>query len=277
MVAQPQSSTARPTPLSYADRARNRSKNESLPPKPAVNGLSVGTLSPVNRPGPSKPSAAIKVPSPNLKHSPSLYAPSMRQPSTSNSSVRSAETNSTLLLNGRPPAVNGHPPSTSESITPSHPPVNIWSLRKEQMAQTQATQRPSAIPPAEDLPSSVPPRDRDLNTSSGLRGGAVSLRSIPSTNGASTLALENEDPFVVKSRNLQPSNPFPPVEDKESWPEVGSSIIGNTREERLEKAAKPHDLLKKGIPSQNFVLHSSWTLHCGRETQMGTGPTWVTG
>ena len=266
MVAQPQSSSTRPTPLSYADRARNRSKNESLPPKPAANGVSADTLSPVNTPGPSKPTAAIKVSPPNLKRSPSLSAPSMRQSSTSTSSARSTETNSTLSVNGRPPATNGHLQPTSETITPPNPPVNIWDLRREQMAQIQATRRSPATSPAKDLAPSAAPRDHDLNTSSGLRDGSASLRSVPSTTGASTLVQENDDPFVVKPRNSQSSNPFPPVEDKESWPEVGSSVTGNSREERLERAAKPQDSSKKGIPLQPFVLHSSWTLHCGRET-----------
>ena len=271
MVAQPQSSTTRPAPLSYADRARNRSKNESLSPKPPLNGVSADSLSPASTPGPSKLTAATKVSSPNLNHSPSLSASPMRQPSTSNPSTRSTET---LSVNGRPPIINGHPPPNSETVTPPHPPVNVWNLRMEQMAQIQATQRSSAIPPAKDLSPTDAPRDRDPNTSSGLRDGAVPLRSIPSTNGASTLTPENDDPFVVKPRN---SNPLPPVEDKETWPEVGSSITGNNREERLERTAKPQDLPKKGIPLPHFELHSLWTLHCGRETQMGTGPACVAG
>lgn len=273
MVAQPQSSSTRPTPLSYADRARNRSKNESLPPKPAVNGASSDTLPPVNTPGPSKLPAAIKVSPPNLNHPPSLSAPSMRQPSTSNSSARPTEANSTSSANGRPPTINGHPPSTSETTAPPNPPVNVWSMRMEQ----RATQRLPAIPPAKDQSPSATPRDRHPNTSSGLRDGTVPLRSIPSTNGPPTPAPKNDDPFVVKPRSVQPPNPFPPVEDKESWPEVGSSIASGNREERLERAAKPQDLSKKGILLQNFVLRSSRTLHCGRETQVGASPTWVAG
>ena len=253
MVTQPQSATTKPPPLSYADRARNHTKNESLPAKPAVNGISADTLPPA---GPSKPTTAIKVSSPNPKHSPIPSAPSMRQPSTSNSSTRSTETNSTLSVNGHPPTINGHPSSTSETITPPHPPVNVWNLRREQMAQSQATRRSSAIPPAKDPPPSVASQDRDPNTSSGLRDGAVSSHSNLSVNGASVLASENDDPFVVKPRNSQPT--IPPVEDRENWPEVGSSITpptSNNGKERVERMAKPsQDSSKKGIFAERSVL-----------------------
>ena len=261
MVAQPQSTAARPAPLSYADRARNHTRNESSPPKPAANGVSAGTLPPASTPGPSKPTTVIKVSSPNPKHSPSLPAPSMRQPSTSNSSTHSADTNSTLSVNGHPPTVNGHLPTASDTITPPHPPVNVWDLRKEQMAQSQATQRSSVIPPANIPPPSVAPQDRDPHTSSGLREGAVSLRPTLSTNGASILPSENGDPFVVKSRSSQPPNPIPPVEDRESWPEVGSSITppsSNNGKERVERTAKPpQDSSKKGTSAKHSAFHSS--------------------
>lgn len=239
MVAQPQSSSTKPASLSYADRTRNHSKNDGLSPKPTVNGVSVNAHTPSSTSGTSKPIAAIKVSSPNPRLPPSLSAPSMRQPSTSNSSARSAETNSTLSVNGHPPTINGHPPSATGVSTPPHPPANVWEMRKEQRAQSQTSQRSSAIPPAKDPPSSVASQDRDPNTTSGLRDGAVPLRSIPSANGTSTIAPENDDPFVVKPRSLQPPNPIPPVEDKESWPEVGSSISNNNGKERVERAAKP--------------------------------------
>jgi len=126
----------------------------------------------------------------------------------------------------------------------------------EQMAQSQATRRSSAIPPAKDPPPSMASQDRDPNTSSGLRDGAVSSRSNLPVNGASTLVSENDDPFVVKPRNLQPINPL--VEDKESWPEVGSSITSptsNNGKEHVEKATKPpQDLSKKGIFVERSVL-----------------------
>jgi len=258
MVTQPQSTTTKPAPLSYADRARNHTKNESSPTKPAVNGVSANTLPPASTSGASKPTTAIKVSPPNPKHPP---APSMRQPSTSNSSTQSTGTNSTLSVNGHPPTINGHPPTTSDTSTPPHPPVNIWNLRKEQMAQSQATQRPSVVPPAKDPPPSVASQHRDPSTGSGLREGAISSRPIHSTNGGSTVGSENDDPFVVKPRSSQPLNSIPPVEDKESWPEVGSSITtptSNNGKEHGDKAAKPpQDSSKKGIPVQCPPFHSS--------------------
>jgi hypothetical protein len=248
MVTQPQSSSTKPAPLSYADRARNHSKNEGFVPKPAVNGVSANSLSPANTPGSSKTAAAIKVPSPSPKHQTNLSATTMRQPSTSNSSARSTEISSTLSVNGHPPTINGHPSPALEVITPSRPPVNVWELRKEQMAQSQATQRTSTVPPAKDPPPSLASQlDRDSNASSGSRDVAVSLRPAPSTNGASAAAAETDDPFVVKPRTSQPLNPISPAEDKESWPEVGSSITSNNGKERVERAAKPpQDSLKKG-------------------------------
>jgi len=259
MVAQPQSSSTKPAPLSYADRARNHTKNESLPSKPAVNGVTANALPTFSTPGPSKSTTTIKVSSPNPKLSPSLSAPSMRQPSTSNSSTRSNETNSILSVNGHPQAINGHPPSTSETVNPPHPPVNVWKVRKEQMAQSQATQRSSVVPPAKDPPPSVASQDRDPNTSSGLRDGAVSSRSTLPANGASTRASEKDDPFVVKPRTLQPPNPIPLVEDKESWPEVGSYItppLSNNGKERVERTVRPsQDSSKKGISVQRYVFH----------------------
>lgn len=253
MVTQPQTTATKPAPLSYADRARNHTKNGGLPTKPTVNGLSASTLTPANTSGPSKPTTAIKVSSPNPKHPPSPPAPSMRQPSTSNSSTRSTETNSTSSANGHPPTINGHPSSTSEPITLPHPPVNVWNLR---MTQSQATRRSSAIPPAKDPPSSVASQNRDPNASSGLRDGAVSSHSNLPVNGAPALVSENDEPFVVKSHNLQP--PIPPVEDKESWPEVGSSITpptSNNGKERVEKTVRPsQDSSKKGTSVERSVL-----------------------
>ena len=256
MVAQPQSTTTKPPPLSYADRARNHTKREGSPSKPAVNGASVNTLPPVSTSGPSKPAAAIKVSSPNPKLPPSLSAPSMRQPTTSNSSARSTETNSSLSVNGHPQTINGHPPSTSETITPPHPPVNVWNLRREQMAQSQATQRSPGVPPAKDPPPSKPSQDRDPNTGSGLRDGVASSRS---ANSGSAISPENDDPFVVKPRSLQPPNPVPPVEDKESWPEVGSSItppISTNGKERVG-GKPPQDSSKKGMSHWHSVTRSS--------------------
>jgi hypothetical protein len=128
------------------------------------------------------------------------------------------------------------------------------------MAQSQATQRPPAIPPAKDSPSSVASQDRDPNISTGLREGVVSSRSTFPANGASTLVSENDDPFVVKPRNLQPPNPVPPVEDKDGWPEVGSSItppISNNGKEHVERAAKPlQDSSKKGISVKHSAFHT---------------------
>ena len=275
MAAQPQSSSTKPAPLSYADRARNHFKNQSSSSKPPPNGVSAHTLSPATSSGPSKPIAAVKVSPPNPKHPPSLSAPSMRRPSASSSSVRLTEAHSTLSVNGHPPTINGHPPSTSEANTPPHPPVNIWDLRKEQMAQGQATLRSSAIPPpAKDPPSSVGSLDRDHNTSSGLRDGNVSLHTVPPSNGASTVAPENDDPFVVKPRTSQPSNPVPPVEDKESWPEVGSAIAGNSSKERVEKPEKTlQDSSKKGKLPPRLVSYLLPSPCYSRQTKMDTCST----
>ena len=260
MVAQPQSVTTKTASLSYADRARNHTKNESSPTKPAVNGVSAGALPPTSAPGPSKPTTAIKVSSPNPKRLPIPSAPSMRQPSTSNSSTQSTETNTKLSANGRPPTANGHTPTTPDTITPPHPPVNVWNVRRERMAQSQATRRTSVIPPTRDPPPPLASQDRDPNTTPGLREGAPSSRPVSPTNGASTLGSENDDPFVVKPRNLQPSHPVPHVEDKESWPEVGSSLTppsGNNGKERVERATKPlQDPSKKGASVKHFVFHS---------------------
>jgi hypothetical protein len=76
-------------------------------------------------------------------------------------------------------------------------------------------------------------------------------------NGASTLG---DDPFVIKPHNLQLPNPVPPVEDKESWPEVGNSITpptSNNGKEHAEKVVKPpQDPSKKGTSIEHSVCHT---------------------
>ncbi|KAI0067449.1 hypothetical protein BV25DRAFT_1819791 [Artomyces pyxidatus] len=156
-------------------------------------------------------------------------------------------------------------PSQSASAK-SAPVVNVWNQRKNHMAQARTQSRPlqsisQNTVQASPRPSS-PPRHA-------TNGGAVASGSRPPSEPApvinvrpqktgpspgAKLAPENssEDAFVVRARRMpsgpsQPAQLPPPVDDVESWPEVGKSVSSPTsRTQPIGRASSAEEKEERG-------------------------------
>ncbi|KAI0711116.1 hypothetical protein C8T65DRAFT_184549 [Cerioporus squamosus] len=266
MVA-PASSIAANQPLSWAERAKKaqNTKPQQPPPRhapqstssasPAASSSSAARTGPVIPP-PSISKASSGNGSPDSHISSSIahaHPPSFPKPATSASA---SATHHEHKLNGD---VNHHgdSPSTGPSATAAQkqtavPPVNVWSIRKEQMAaralsQSRSTTGQSSAPgllspppQSSQHPSPTPIAPAGTSPAAAPNSPpAVSISALtPSTNGelATRSTAENDDPFVVKpGRSPSSLNPSPPaIDDKESWPEVSQAAATppNGKEDR---------------------------------------------
>ncbi|EPQ53448.1 hypothetical protein GLOTRDRAFT_139687 [Gloeophyllum trabeum ATCC 11539] len=143
----------------------------------------------------------------------------------------------------------------SQSSPVKSPPVNVWNVRKEQMAQAFAQSRSPQKPAAASSPvhiNGTGPSYPPLSHSSGQIQASMSTSRPPALNGTSVNVKDavEDDPFVVKPRTRLPPTPpasLPPsVEDVESWPEVGKSIqpsppgeVEKTEEKRPGETSQP--------------------------------------
>ena len=125
-------------------------------------------------------------------------------------------------------------PSTQKQA--SAPPVNVWNIRKEQMAarasnqnQPRTTNPPSAasnqvINPAllSAQPSAI--EASASSASSSYTSPNPSMKPSPvisASNGQPVPPADEDDLFVVRPGRTPP-NPTPPaIDDTESWPQVG--------------------------------------------------------
>ncbi|RDB16034.1 hypothetical protein Hypma_003441 [Hypsizygus marmoreus] len=244
------SSQPKNPPLSYAERAKKaqniRSPISLQPPRTVVHSI----------PSPNGPAAA------SSSFLPSISAPRSSQDNVDHSLSHSNDTFPSQPLLHSPTALttdgsSSHSTSSAKrtsndlaakalSIVAAHtapvksPVVNIWQLRKEQMAAARSVpqQNPSKTPVSQSV--AIPVRSTiptDSTSSKPLppktpHDSAPSIPHGPSAtakvNGVTPAqpAVEN-DPFVVRisakpARVQMPSVP-PPVSDSESWPEVGKS------------------------------------------------------
>lgn len=138
--------------------------------------------------------------------------------------------------------------TSSSSATVKAPAVNVWSQRKEQMAaqarSTSQTRPLNPLSPANASAGKISPSS--VNSQSGPNG--VSVR------GTSAVRSQNTAPAVPSSGSGQTSRAPPPVEDAESWPEVGKTVAqptprppqssiaksGEERQEQDEKSEASH-------------------------------------
>ncbi|RDX54678.1 hypothetical protein OH76DRAFT_988632 [Lentinus brumalis] len=249
MVA-PASSTAASQPLSWAERARKAQNHKSQQPSrhtvqstslaspAASSSMAARTVS-----SPSVPKASSGNGNPNSQTPPSTaHAP----PSSSSKTATTASTSPTLA-EGKPNGDvhhHGDSPSSGPSSVPKQttvPPVNVWSIRKEQMAaralsqsnptagQSSASSHLSPPPPSSQHPSPTPVAPASTSpaapssNSPVLSTGALT----PSTNGhlAPHPTAEHDDAFVVKpGRSPSSFHPSPPaIDDQESWPAVSQA------------------------------------------------------
>lgn len=274
MVSPTPSTSANP-PLSYAERAKKAQNIKPRGPSQHVlpSNVSIAsnsTIAPsVEHP---PPSTASKPPAP--PSGPSSVSSVLEKPTTTTSvpSFISAHADSTEppspLSAAVPNEPNGHPkhsvsPATSTSSaalapkTAPTPPVNVWTVRKEQMAQARALNQPRAPQPSALSPKPAQPVNQQTQASAAVSqrdvrsevpDATTSRRTIPSslpsqnpgltqrvvsvpatssavaTNGSSSHANLNDDPFTVRPRAQAMAAAMPPsVEDVESWPEVGKA------------------------------------------------------
>ncbi|KZV76653.1 hypothetical protein PENSPDRAFT_388172 [Peniophora sp. CONT] len=171
----------------------------------------------------SEPDRAKK-PSPAPAVSPTTVAPPADAPS-STSEQKHAPTDAAS--------------APSSSAPTKGPAVNVWSQRKEQMAsQARSTSQPRPLnAPSTANASAGKISPQSTNSQSTSNGGL--------SHNTSAVRSQNAASGVPSSGSRQSSRAPPPVEDAESWPEVGKAVaqptpraphasISKFGEERLE-------------------------------------------
>lgn len=111
------------------------------------------------------------------------------------------------------------PASTSASYASSKAPtVNVWSQRKEQMvSQTRSTSQTRPLNPPSVANAPAGKFSSPSSTSQPARNGVLSHDSQAGRS-------QNAAPRLPSSGPRQASGAPPPVQDAESWPEVGKAV-----------------------------------------------------
>ncbi|THH19626.1 hypothetical protein EW146_g1601 [Bondarzewia mesenterica] len=199
------SSLPNPQTSSYADRAKKASKSSnSLLELPHIVNEHAATSnvpqSSTSNSNASKPSSLL----PGVDITSNSSVTSTRMHSSSTSPKPHVEGPATHDTNGD---------VTSTAAINTTPVANVWSLRKEQMAQARASSRP--LQSLSQNTVSVQTRNSLKNASQEPSNRTVTR----SQNGLPSPAESGrEDPFIVR-----PHRPPPSVDDTESWPEVGKA------------------------------------------------------
>ncbi|KAL1682510.1 hypothetical protein EV122DRAFT_259352 [Schizophyllum commune] len=161
----------------------------------------------------------------------------------------------------QPKALNGDaqnsPARAASALSPQKSPtVNVWAIRKEQMAANQS--------------------GATSGTQSAATGSSPSLSSTasPAVSTVPTSTQNDEDdPFVVKHRphhwNAQWSRPAvpPAVEDKESWPEIGKTVTSPSATVKGGTRASVSEA-SQGTRDEDSTRASS-------STRKGEKPKWI--
>lgn len=266
-MVSPAPSTSTNPPLSYAERAK---KAQNIKPR-ALSQLASPSNASVTSTQTIAPSAdravppatkPVTAPPPGPSHPPSvLEKPNVTASSSGSTSVQANSTRPPSPLSppaSRPNEPNGHqkyapapssiPTSTTAPKTVSVPPVNVWNVRKEQMAQARALNQSRAPQPSASSLKSPQSVNQDPTPPAGVRSDVSDAVSQPAassstpptgvtsqrvpgsattgaTNGPSSHANSNDDPFTVRPRTAQSSVAAvpPSMDDVESWPEVGKT------------------------------------------------------
>ncbi|KAH9897012.1 hypothetical protein C8Q73DRAFT_664658 [Cubamyces lactineus] len=257
MVSPAPLAAANTPPLSYADSAKKapnaktssqvvatRHNTQSVPTSTANITASTAHSSATPRPAALiAPNIASKASSSSRSTtdttiastaSPPLPGPSAHS-ATPLAAERLAETksNGDVSLNGDSTLSAPSVPSTQKQAPA--PPVNVWNIRKEQMAaralnqnQPRTTNTPSVASNhilSSALLSAQPPAPEASapGASSSQTSPNPSMKPSPvisATNGHPVSSTEEDDPFVVRLGRTPP-NPTPPaIDDTESWPQV---------------------------------------------------------
>ncbi|CDO73676.1 hypothetical protein BN946_scf185015.g4 [Trametes cinnabarina] len=247
-----------PPPLSYAERAR---KAQNAKPafqlaaqRSAAQGASSNNVNSTASTAPgsaaARPAGLTASPATGSRASLSGSAADMKTSSTTIPSLAASSSKPTTPLNAERLAehksngdvnVNGDSQSSAPSAPPvqkqaSAPPVNVWNIRKEQMAARALNQarpaNPSAPAPTRSSTSLLSPQPlvplegSSLSASSSHTSPNPSVKPSPTmsaTNGPMASPPEHDDPFVVRPGRSPPNASPPAIDDAENWPEVGQA------------------------------------------------------
>lgn len=266
MVSNVQDSMPVLQPLSYADRVKKSQRKDAVPagipqrqqPRSMPSPLSSATLS-----------------APKVAKPPALE-PSVQQREVPALADRPAQ--SSPDVTAKPPKakpVNGETSSSSvdpmaglssvpvKKVAPQ-PAVNVWSLRKEQMARAHTQQVPRGSDPSSQATTSSAsvPDSTPVSSLSGQISASASVEvkdaelvgdeTTPDPTGSGSTAPGEEDEYtwVVRPHLAPAAVPLPPL-DATSWPEVGKASLehpssssqaensgGSEREEKAKKEAQ---------------------------------------
>ncbi|KAI0360522.1 hypothetical protein OH77DRAFT_692424 [Trametes cingulata] len=252
-----------PPPLSYAERAKKAAQNARPPPQVAPQrsisqGASSSTASSTAPPAPTsappRPAALASPPTaPKASRSghstagDALAPPATSHPPPASSSQPATPPAADPAAEPKPNGdVNHNGDSASVAAVPSPPvqkqasapPVNVWNIRKEQMAarvlnQPRPTNSTSPLPNQNSAAAAAvsPPQSSALDAST-LPASVSSTSPNPSMKPSPTVApinghlppsAELDDPFVVRAGRTPPKPSPPAIDDAESWPEVGQA------------------------------------------------------
>jgi la-related protein 1 len=217
--------------LSYADQAK-KAQNIKSTHSVTLNVPSTSVISATN------PLSNTLTDSLAVNATVDVAAPADPPRSSSATDATNVRTN-----NGDTRANNNNLATKALSVVAAHtssqklPAANVWSIRKEQLAAAR-----SALTMA--LAKEIPPASQDVSASSGSTSPQNTLPSItaksPSTSAPNTSNVSNtavngmtstgqeeaHDPFIVRP-NLGTTRTAkalpPPVDDTDSWPEVGKA------------------------------------------------------
>lgn len=226
MVPPTASESSKLPPLSYADRAKQGQKRASKAPPPnsqSSQRVQKDTVAqpPVTHQNGSGPSLS----DPSLHSIDSPQASLTKQ--VDHSSLSSPKLSSHLepLRNAQidvkiEQADSPGPLSHVSSQKASGPPMNVWNVRKEQMAR--ATTQPQPIP----TPTGVarPPGESDKDSSNSPSPSAETSRS--ESTSQKRQQLNGHSTPIEHSMPPKPSSSA--TQDLDDWPAVGSSVNSNS-------------------------------------------------
>ncbi|EKM56538.1 uncharacterized protein PHACADRAFT_253726 [Phanerochaete carnosa HHB-10118-sp] len=239
--------SAQSPPLSYADRVK-KSQRANAAPSTSSQRPQAGSQSPsasaVTQPNAAKAAKPPAAEPPAKLQQVAPPAPTDRQSSSPVTPRKAAEHKP---INGQPSSSTVDPvagPSSTPAKKAAAPPmVNVWSLRKEQMArahsqQTTKSSESSSQAPVLSLkdpsPASTAPIASIASTASSSASASTfaqkepeaSSSTLPPKPAAADLPAsteEEDDPWVVQPNRAPTAVPLPRL-DATSWPEVGKAL-----------------------------------------------------
>lgn len=252
MVPSAQLASANPPTQSYAERARKAQNARSSPQVAQQRSTSQNASS--STAGSTTIAAASSAAARPAAHTPpstaSKTSPSSHPVNDARSSTTSHPPPSSSSKVAAPPAAdhlaeprsngdvnqNGDSaisaPSAAVQKQASAPSVNVWAMRKEQMAARGISQPPAnpAFPlPSESSASVLVPSQSSsspstlLPSTSGTSSSSKPSLTVPASNGHLVPPSAHDDPFVVRPGRSPPILSPPAIDDAESWPEVGQA------------------------------------------------------